>query len=108
MPGFIPPPGRRLFSATSERKQLTLFTNLTDEVTQVVTLVTCNLALFVSRFSPEITAEDVHESLKEQLSLKKLTCTRLKTKFNSYASFHISKCGSIHPLPLRLHGVVLS
>jgi hypothetical protein len=47
-------------------------------------------ALFVSRFSPEVTAEDVHKSLKEQLSLKKLVCTRLKTKFISYASFHIS------------------
>jgi hypothetical protein len=28
--------------------------------------------------------------LKEQLSLKKLVCTKLKTKFNSYSSFHIS------------------
>jgi hypothetical protein len=27
--------------------------------------------------------------LKEELSLKNLVCTRLKTKFNSYASFHI-------------------
>jgi hypothetical protein len=29
-------------------------------------------ALFVSRFSPEVTADDVHMSLKEQLSLKQL------------------------------------
>jgi hypothetical protein len=47
-------------------------------------------ALFVSRFSPEVAAEDVRKSLEEQLSLKKLACTRLKTKFNSYASFHVS------------------
>jgi hypothetical protein len=47
-------------------------------------------ALFVSRFSPEVTADDVHNSLKEQLSLKKLVCTKLKTKFNSCSSFHIS------------------
>ncbi|PNF15465.1 hypothetical protein B7P43_G17548 [Cryptotermes secundus] len=47
-------------------------------------------ALSVSRFSPEVTADDVHKSLKEQLSLKQLVCTRLKTKFNSYSSFHIS------------------
>jgi hypothetical protein len=46
-------------------------------------------ALFVSRFSPEVTAHDVEKSLKEQLSLKRLVCTRLKTKFNAYASFHI-------------------
>jgi hypothetical protein len=47
-------------------------------------------ALFVSRFSPEVTADDVHKSLKEQLNLKRLVCTKLKTKFNSYSSFHIS------------------
>ncbi|PNF43161.1 hypothetical protein B7P43_G17207 [Cryptotermes secundus] len=47
-------------------------------------------ALFDSRFSPEVTADDVHKSLKEQLSLKQLVCTRLKTKFNLYSSFHIS------------------
>jgi hypothetical protein len=47
-------------------------------------------ALFVSRFSPEVTADDVHRSIKEQLSLDKLVCTRLKTKFSTYASFHIS------------------
>jgi hypothetical protein len=40
--------------------------------------------------SPEVTAADVEKSLKEQLSLKRLVCTRLKTKFNAYASFHIS------------------
>jgi hypothetical protein len=47
-------------------------------------------ALFVSRFSPEVTADDVHRSLKEQLSLEKLVCTKLITKFNSYSSCHIS------------------
>jgi hypothetical protein len=47
-------------------------------------------ALFVSRFSTQGTAADVEKSLKGQLSLKKLVCTRFKTKFNAYASFHIS------------------
>jgi hypothetical protein len=47
-------------------------------------------ALFVSIFIPEVTAADVGKSLKEQLSLKRLVGIRLKTKFNSYASFHIS------------------
>jgi hypothetical protein len=46
-------------------------------------------ALFVSRFSPEATGDDVEKFLKEQLRLKKLVCTRLKTKFNTYASFHV-------------------
>jgi hypothetical protein len=44
-------------------------------------------ALFVSRFSPEVTADDVSKTLKEQLSLKRLVCTKLKTKFDSYSSF---------------------
>jgi hypothetical protein len=46
-------------------------------------------ALFVSRFSPEDTTTDIEESLKEQLSLKRIVCTRLKTKFDIYASFHV-------------------
>jgi hypothetical protein len=40
----------------------------------------------VSRFSPT----DIEKSSNEQLKLTSLTCTRLRTKFNSYASFHIS------------------
>jgi hypothetical protein len=47
-------------------------------------------ALFDSRFSPEVTADDISKMLKGQLSLKKLVCTNLRTKFNSYSSFHIS------------------
>jgi hypothetical protein len=35
-------------------------------------------ALFLSRFSPEITADDVEEPLKEKLSLKKLFFIRPK------------------------------
>jgi hypothetical protein len=47
-------------------------------------------ALFVSRFSPEVTSADVEEYLKEQLELAFLKCTKLKTKYSSYSSFHIS------------------
>jgi hypothetical protein len=47
-------------------------------------------ALFVSRFSPEVTSADVEKSLKEQLELASLKCTKLKTKYSSYSSFHIS------------------
>jgi hypothetical protein len=43
-------------------------------------------ALFVSRFSPEVTADDVEKPLKEQLSLQMLVFTRLKAKFKTYAS----------------------
>jgi hypothetical protein len=55
-------------------------------------------ALFVSRFSPEVTVDDVEKFLKEQLSLKKLVCTRLKTKFNTYASFHAQVIDDEFPL----------
>jgi hypothetical protein len=47
-------------------------------------------SLFVSRFSPEVTATDVEKSLKDQLQLASLACTRLKTRHNSNASFHVS------------------
>jgi hypothetical protein len=46
-------------------------------------------ALFVSRFSLKVT-DDISKALKEQLSLKILVCTKLRTKFNSYSSFHRS------------------
>jgi hypothetical protein len=46
-------------------------------------------SLFVSRFSPHVTSSDIEESLNEQLKLSSLVCTRLKTKHNTYASFHI-------------------
>jgi hypothetical protein len=56
----------------------------------VITKPQRSKALFVSRFSPEVTSDDVSKTLKEQLSLERLVCTKLKTKFNTYSSFHIS------------------
>jgi hypothetical protein len=47
-------------------------------------------SLFVSCFSTDVTSTDIEKSLNEQLKLTSLACTRLKTQFNSYASFHIS------------------
>ena len=47
-------------------------------------------SLFVSRFSPDVISSDVESSLKDQLQLASLACSRLKTKYNSYASFHVS------------------
>ncbi|XP_023703785.1 uncharacterized protein LOC111862535 [Cryptotermes secundus] len=43
-------------------------------------------SLFVSRFSPDVTSSDVEASLKDQLQLASLACTRLKTKYNSCTS----------------------
>jgi hypothetical protein len=45
-------------------------------------------ALFISRHSPEATF-DVEKCMEDQLQLASLICTRLKTKYNSYASFHV-------------------
>jgi hypothetical protein len=55
-------------------------------------------ALFVSRFSPQVTALDIEKSLREQLKLASLACTRLKTKFDSYASFQVSVSQDKFPL----------
>jgi hypothetical protein len=41
-------------------------------------------------FLSDVISTDIEKSLNEQLKLTSLTCTGLKTKFNSYASFHIS------------------
>jgi hypothetical protein len=46
-------------------------------------------ALFVTTVSPEVAADVAEKPLKEKLSPKKLVCTRLKTKFNTYAPFHV-------------------
>jgi hypothetical protein len=48
------------------------------------------MSLFVSRFGPQVTAQDIKSSLEDPLKLTSLCCTRLETKFNSYASFHFS------------------
>lgn len=45
-------------------------------------------AVFVTRLSPSTTAAEVGRHL-EDLSLDLLVCSRLKTSFNSYSSFHV-------------------
>lgn len=45
--------------------------------------------LFISHFSPEVSVTYIKIYLVDQLKLSLLTCTRLKTKFRMYASFHI-------------------
>jgi hypothetical protein len=55
-------------------------------------------ALFVSRFSPQVIAHDIEKSLREQLKLASLACTRLKTKFDSYSSFQVSVSEDDFPL----------
>ena len=45
-------------------------------------------ALFVSRFDPQVSEEDIISSLRNQVKLSSIDCTKLKTKFSSYSSFH--------------------
>lgn len=45
-------------------------------------------ALFVSRFNPNVTVEDVKDLLKD-LQVSGLVCRRLKTKYTHYNSFHV-------------------
>lgn len=47
-------------------------------------------ALFVSRLNPDTTCSDVGEVLTEVLDGKSFTCTKLKTRHESYASFRIA------------------
>ena len=47
-----------------------------------------NKAIFVSRLAPEVTISEVSEYLNNQ-NLKPIKITKLKTKYNSYTSFHV-------------------
>jgi hypothetical protein len=47
-------------------------------------------SLFVSRFALEVSTTDIEKLLLDQLKLSSLTCNRLKTNFQTYASFHVS------------------
>jgi hypothetical protein len=56
------------------------------------------MSLFVSRFSHDVTAPDIKSSLEEQLELSSFTCTRLKTKCNTYVFFKFQLAKKIFPL----------
>lgn len=47
-------------------------------------------SLFVSRFSSKVSTSNIEDSLKNQLQLRSLAVTKLKTKYQSYSSFHIT------------------
>ncbi|KAJ4433162.1 hypothetical protein ANN_15419 [Periplaneta americana] len=47
-------------------------------------------SLFVSRFSSKVNTNSIEDSLKNQLQLRSLVVTKLKTKYLSYSSFHIT------------------
>jgi hypothetical protein len=55
-------------------------------------------SLFISRLGPDVSASDVENYLQAHLNLSSLTCTKLKTKFNSYSSFCVSVTEDDFPL----------
>nr|CAD7201566.1 unnamed protein product [Timema douglasi] len=78
------PPAQR----SRARKLLTGNKTATD--LQTVNRVFKKKSLFVTRFSPEISSLAIQSYLTKELNLDYLVCSKLKTKFNSYSSFHIS------------------
>lgn len=47
-------------------------------------------ALFVSRLLPSTGEQDIIKSISDQISINPFKCSKLKTKFSSYTSFHVS------------------
>lgn len=54
-------------------------------------------SLFVSRFTFEVPTTDIEKSLLDQLKFSSPTRTRLKTKFQTYASFQVSVAVEDYP-----------
>jgi hypothetical protein len=52
----------------------------------------------------KILVDDVENSMKERLSIKKLVCTRLKTKFNTYTYFRVLVVEDEFPLVNNIGG----
>ncbi|XP_063242139.1 uncharacterized protein LOC134542114 isoform X3 [Bacillus rossius redtenbacheri] len=46
-------------------------------------------ALFVTRFDPSVQEQEIVEYISSELNLDHIKVTKMKTKFNSYASFHV-------------------
>jgi hypothetical protein len=55
-------------------------------------------SLFISRLGPDISASGAHSVLHGYLNLPSLTCTKLRTIYNSYSSFHMSVMEDNFPL----------
>jgi hypothetical protein len=70
-PASTPPVGTAAVKNVIQRRQPLIGVRNSLSL-PVITKNERSKALFVSRLSPEVTADDVHRSLKEQLSLKKV------------------------------------
>ena len=52
------------------------------------------LTLFASRFKPETTEDNIQDFLKQNLSCTEISCVKLKTRKEFYASFKITIIGA--------------
>ncbi|KAG0422987.1 hypothetical protein HPB47_001221 [Ixodes persulcatus] len=50
-------------------------------------------ALFVTRMNPDTTTEDIEQFVADVVKDDTLVCTRLKSKFSTYSSFHVALSG---------------
>jgi hypothetical protein len=77
-------------SVASKKSRTPMFGVRNTSTLPVIAKKAKSMSLFVSCFSPEVTAQDIEKLLQDQLKISSLTCIRLKTKFSNYVSFHIS------------------
>lgn len=47
-------------------------------------------AFFVSRLDPETNEKDIEDYIRKEFNINYVSCTKLVSKFNYYASFHVS------------------
>jgi hypothetical protein len=87
---FTPSPvNTAAVTSTTKKPRVTMIGVKNSSSLSGVQKSVCMKSLSVSRFFPDVTATVVEKSLQEQLQLASLVCTRLKTKHNSYNSFHL-------------------
>jgi hypothetical protein len=91
-------PSHNAKSAVSKRHKTTKIGVRNSSSLHIIAGRVKTKALFVSRFSPDVTSTDRENFLKEQLLLKSLVCTWLKTKFSIYATFLVSVTEKNFPL----------
>lgn len=87
-----PPIDGEGFQVVAKKRKVRKVTQgvLTSSALETVPVRAKMKSLFVSRFSPKVNGKSIEDSLKNQLTLSSLVVTKLKTKYETYSSFHIS------------------
>lgn len=79
--------GRKMKTGKQHQKLAFCGTSAVSNL-KVISKVSRNKAVFVSRFAPDVTESEINQYLRSR-NLKPIKVTRLKTKHDSYASFHV-------------------